>query len=232
MGRSARRPWRPAWRSRRPRHAFAVRRLLVFLRLSHDLLRGEIDVAGREGIADEEIVGLGGVIIFAILEVRIFRRRQRQLDRLRHDLALQRGDCGLDRDGDLSGAGAAGGAFQAIGANGLAQNLRKPFSVSPPNGAMGCLASSKACTTPVSPPWAVIAVEMLLHGDGVRGHLLRRRIVPFADRPRRCPTSCRSLRALPGCRRDGRGRQRCRRRRALRGSCRHWECVLHEPLPQ
>src|ERR1700677_10123 len=37
----------------------------------------------------------------------------------------------------------------------LEQSLRKPFSVSPPKGAIGCLASSIACTTPVSPPCAV-----------------------------------------------------------------------------
>src|ERR1700733_11672680 len=37
----------------------------------------------------------------------------------------------------------------------LAQNLRNPFSVSPPNGTKGCLASIIACTTPVSPPCAV-----------------------------------------------------------------------------
>src|SRR5690606_37619532 len=37
----------------------------------------------------------------------------------------------------------------------FAQNLRKPFSVSPPNGTNGCLASIIACTTPVSPPCAV-----------------------------------------------------------------------------
>src|SRR5262249_57204874 len=36
------------------------------------------------------------------------------------------------------------------------QNLRKPFSVSPPNGTNGCLASIRAWTTPVSPPWAVM----------------------------------------------------------------------------
>ena len=43
----------------------------------------------------------------------------------------------------------------------LAQNLRKPFSVSPPNGTKGCLASIIACTTPVSPPWAVMPSNFL-----------------------------------------------------------------------
>src|SRR5471032_3069047 len=37
-----------------------------------------------------------------------------------------------------------------------AQSLRKPFSVSPPNGTKGCFASSIARTTPVSPPCADI----------------------------------------------------------------------------
>ena len=31
--------------------------------LSHDFLGGEIDAAGREGIADEEVVGLVGIVI-------------------------------------------------------------------------------------------------------------------------------------------------------------------------
>src|SRR5258706_15144725 len=43
----------------------------------------------------------------------------------------------------------------------LPQNLRKPFSVSPPNGTNGCFASIIACTTPVSPPCAVIASNFL-----------------------------------------------------------------------
>src|SRR5258708_21441267 len=43
----------------------------------------------------------------------------------------------------------------------LAQNLRNPFSVSPPNGTNGCLASIIAWTTPVSPPCAVIASKRL-----------------------------------------------------------------------
>src|SRR4029453_14280815 len=43
----------------------------------------------------------------------------------------------------------------------LAQNLRKPFSVSPPNGTNGCLASIIACTTPVSPPCAVMPSNFL-----------------------------------------------------------------------
>src|SRR5437773_11845275 len=43
----------------------------------------------------------------------------------------------------------------------LPQNLRKPFSVSPPNGTNGCLASIIACTTPVSPPCSVISSNFL-----------------------------------------------------------------------
>ena len=31
--------------------------------LPHDLLRGEVDAAGREGVADEEVVGLVGVVV-------------------------------------------------------------------------------------------------------------------------------------------------------------------------
>src|SRR5947207_4522468 len=43
----------------------------------------------------------------------------------------------------------------------LPQNLRKPFSVSPPKGTNGCLASIIACTTPVSPPCAVMPSNFL-----------------------------------------------------------------------
>ena len=43
----------------------------------------------------------------------------------------------------------------------LAQNFRKPFSVSPPNGTNGCFASIMACTMPVSPPWAAMASNLL-----------------------------------------------------------------------
>src|SRR4051794_11308574 len=81
-------------------------RLLVFLALSHDLLRREIDAAGREGVADKEVVGLRRVIVLTVLEVGILGDRQRQLDRLRDHLALQRVDRRLDGDGDLSGPGA------------------------------------------------------------------------------------------------------------------------------
>src|SRR5262249_44827867 len=61
--------------------------LLVGLRLPHDFLCGEVDAAGREGIADEEIVRLVGVVVLAVLEVGIFDDGERQLDRLRYDLA-------------------------------------------------------------------------------------------------------------------------------------------------
>src|SRR5271165_3838499 len=88
--------------------------LLVLLRLTHDFLRGEVDVAGREGIADKEVVGLGRVVVFAVLEVGILGGRERQLDRLRYDLPLERGDRDLDRDCDLGRTGAAGRAHQAL----------------------------------------------------------------------------------------------------------------------
>src|SRR5271154_4924279 len=89
-------------------------RLLVFLRLSHDFLSGEIDVAGRESIADEKIVGLGGVVILSVLEVGVFGSSERQFDRLRDDLPLERGDRGLDRNRDLAWPGAARGAQQSL----------------------------------------------------------------------------------------------------------------------
>src|SRR6201996_9380354 len=103
--------------SRREIHAVrggSCRLLLVLLRLPHDLSCAEIDVAGREGIADEEIVAELGIIILAVLEVGIFRRRERELDRLRHDLAFESGDRGVDRDRDLSRTAAAGRALEPL----------------------------------------------------------------------------------------------------------------------
>src|SRR6476661_7431122 len=67
--------------------------LLVGLGLPHDFLRREIDAAGRERVADEEIVGLLRVEILTVLEIGILGNGQGKLDRLRDDLALQ----GVDR---------------------------------------------------------------------------------------------------------------------------------------
>ena len=89
-------------------------RLLVFLGLPHDFLRSEIDAAGRESIADEEVVGLIGIEILAFLEVGVLDNRRRQLDRLRDDLSLQRGDRRLDGDCDLRRACAGRRALQAL----------------------------------------------------------------------------------------------------------------------
>src|SRR5688572_18393324 len=80
--------------------------LLVGFRLAHDFLRREIDAAGREGVADEEIVRLVGIIVLAFLEVRVLDDGERQLDGLRHDLTLERRDRGLYGDGDLRRPGA------------------------------------------------------------------------------------------------------------------------------
>src|SRR4030095_2491582 len=88
--------------------------LVVRLGLAHDLLGREVNPTGREGIADEEIVAFLGVVALAVLEVRIFRGRQRQLHRLRHHIAFERGDGGLDRNRDLGRAGSAGRALQAF----------------------------------------------------------------------------------------------------------------------
>src|SRR5690606_41303590 len=77
------------------------------------LLGGEVDAAGREGVADEEIVAFAAVEVLAVLEVRVLGGGERQLHRLRDHLAFQRGDGGLDGDRDLGRAGAARGAFQA-----------------------------------------------------------------------------------------------------------------------
>src|SRR5690349_9230455 len=88
--------------------------LLVLLRLAHDFLGGEVDAAGREGVADEEVVAFLRVEVLTVLEVRVFGGGKRQLHRLRNDLALERGDGGLDRNRNLGRTGAAGSAFQAF----------------------------------------------------------------------------------------------------------------------
>src|SRR5579862_1185353 len=54
-------------------------RLLVRLSLPHDFLGGEVDAAGREGVADEEVVRLVGVVVHAVLEVRVLHDGERQL---------------------------------------------------------------------------------------------------------------------------------------------------------
>src|SRR5690606_35775974 len=90
-------------------------RLLVLLSLPHDFLRAEIDAAGWEGIADEEIVGVVREIILAFLEVRIGLDCQRQLDFLRHHLALPGRDGSVDRNRNLGRTCAGRGAFQALG---------------------------------------------------------------------------------------------------------------------
>src|SRR5215470_4350242 len=78
----------PLVRGRRAASAAAV--ISVRLGLSHDLLRGKVDAAGREGVADEEIVVLRRVVVRALLHGRKLGFGERQLDGLRHDLALQR----------------------------------------------------------------------------------------------------------------------------------------------
>src|SRR6516165_8565055 len=87
-------------RPRRPR--LSVRPiLLIGFGLAHDLLRREVDAAGREGVADEEVVRLTRVIVLAVLEVWILNNGERQLDRLGHDMALEGIDRGLHGDGHL-----------------------------------------------------------------------------------------------------------------------------------
>src|SRR3954452_4999223 len=66
------------------------RGLLVFLALSHDFGGVEVDAAGREGVADKEVVGEIRIVVLAGLEVGVLDDGERQLDRLRHDLALER----------------------------------------------------------------------------------------------------------------------------------------------
>ena len=48
---------------RTPRRRVTSASLLVLLGLAHDFLRGEVDAAGREGVADEEVVGLVRVVV-------------------------------------------------------------------------------------------------------------------------------------------------------------------------
>src|SRR5215210_3667564 len=101
-------------RSRGQAAAPASWKLLVGFRLPHDLLRGEVDAAGGEGIADEEIVGFVGIEIRPGLEVRVLGDREGQPQRLRHDLAFKRSDGRLDGDGDLRRTGTRRRAFQAL----------------------------------------------------------------------------------------------------------------------
>src|SRR5262245_59902442 len=74
-------------RDRGGRAASAAAVTSVRLGLSHDLLRGEVDAAGRERVDDEEVVVLRRVVVRSLLHGRILRLGQRQLDGLRHNLA-------------------------------------------------------------------------------------------------------------------------------------------------
>src|SRR5215217_1019794 len=87
---------------------------LVFLRLAHDFLGGEIYAAGRECVADEEIVGLIRIEVRSLLEIGVFDDGERQFDRLWNDLSFQGGDGRLDGNCDLCGSRAGGRAFQAF----------------------------------------------------------------------------------------------------------------------
>src|SRR3954453_15643351 len=89
-------------------------RLLVGFRLPHDFLRGEVDAAGREGVADEEIVGLTREEVLALLEAGILDDGQRQLDRLRIRLPFEGVHGGAHGDRDLSGPGPYRRANQAF----------------------------------------------------------------------------------------------------------------------
>src|SRR5262245_23121414 len=94
--------------------ASAAAVISVRLGLSHDLLRGEVDAAGRERVADEEIVVLRRVVVRSLLHGWILGFGERQFDSLRYNLALQRGDSGLDRHRDLRRPGTSGRALQAL----------------------------------------------------------------------------------------------------------------------
>ena len=149
------------------------------------------------------------------LEVRVLDMARGRLHGLRHHLAVERRQGGLDRHGDLGRAGAGGRAFRAVGGN-WAQNLRKPFSVSPANGTRGAGVEQ-------GPHHAGVAA---LGGDAVEGLVAMASADTFcavgsSQLPMTwCCRSCRRPSKPRGCRCGGRCRPRCRRRRAPRGPCR------------
>src|ERR1700677_2379774 len=181
-------PWSrdaPASREPPPRNpkwsaAAFFRLLLVLLRLPNYFSCAEVDVAGREGVADEEIVAELRVIVHIVLEVGIFGQRQRKLYCLRHDLALKRRDRGQDRNCDLRRSAAARSAFQAITRKLGAKLAKAVLSLAAERshrlfGVEHRLHHARVAALSSK------AVKMLLHGDRIRGHLLRRGIVPPAE---------------------------------------------------
>src|SRR6185503_9693522 len=154
--------------------------LHVRFALAHDLLCGEVDAARGERVADEEVVALRDVEVAAVLHVRGFRLRERQLDGLRHDVALERRNGGLDGDSDLRGPGARRCALQAFRTV-LAAELAKAVLRFTTEGHEGMLGVDHRLHDTRVPALRGDAVEMLVNGDRIGGDLLRGRVVPLAD---------------------------------------------------
>ena len=99
--------------------------------------------------------------------------------RLRHHLAVERGERHLDRHGDLRRAGAGGGALQAVGGV-LGAELAEAVLGLAAEGHPGVLGVDHRLHDAGVAALAGDAVERAVGGDGVGGHLLRRRVVPLA----------------------------------------------------
>src|ERR1041385_1298606 len=155
-------------------------RLLIGLRLAHDLLGGEADLAGRERIPDEEVVRQLRIEIRAFLDVREFHIRRRQRDRLWHLLALERGDRRLDRHGDLGRSGSGRRAMQSL-RRVLRAQLAEAILGLAGDRDHGVFRIEQCAHGARRAALDIDAVELLVHGDRVRGGLLCRAVVPLAD---------------------------------------------------
>ena len=140
----------------------------------------EVDAAGREGVADEEVVGLIRIEVLAVLEAGVLDDRQRQPDRLRNHLTFQRSDRGLDRDGDLGWTGTGRRAHQPV---------LGMLAAEPAKTILGLTADRDEPMTGIHQRSdrtgrAALngdAVELLVDGDRIGGDLLGGAVIPHAD---------------------------------------------------
>src|SRR5439155_6482983 len=99
-------------------------------------------------------------------EARIFGLGKRQPYRLRHDLALERGDRSLDRHGDLRRAGPGGRALKAFVAELAAKLAKTVFSLAPEGNEPVLVVDHRLHDASVA-ALRGNTVELLMHSDRV-----------------------------------------------------------------
>src|SRR4051812_20676119 len=153
--------------------------LLVRLGFSHDLLGGEADLAARERVPDEEVVGQRRIEVRALLDVGKLDDRRGQRDRLRDLVAVERGDRRLDRHGDLGGPGSRRRAMQPAGRV-LAAQLAESVLGLAGDWDHRMLGIEQGTHGAGRAALYIDAVELLVDRDRIGGGLLRGAVAPLA----------------------------------------------------